>query len=70
MGVPTQAWVFAFSIAIVPSQALAGSDPPEFILEWGSNGAEPWANSLASAPTLEVARRFYVWNQPGSNCST
>ena len=31
--------LFALSLALLPGQAWAGTNPPEFILQWGSNGA-------------------------------
>ena len=39
MGGPIPAWILALSLAFLPSQAWAAGDPPDFILQWGSNGA-------------------------------
>ena len=38
-GSPTRACVLALSMVLVPGTAGAGTDPPEFVLEWGSLGA-------------------------------
>ena len=42
MGVSTQAWSLALCCVLVPSNTLAGGDPPDppqFMFQWGSNGA-------------------------------
>ena len=38
MSVLTQTWSLALCCVLVPSSALAGVDPPEFMFLWGSNG--------------------------------
>ena len=39
MSVSTQAWCIALCCVLVPSNAMAGNDPPQFMFQWGSNGA-------------------------------
>ncbi len=39
MGLSAHAWILALCPVLFPCKAVAGGDPPEFILQWGSNGA-------------------------------
>ena len=39
MGRPIKACIFALSLVLLPSNAWTGGQTPQFILQWGSNGA-------------------------------
>ncbi len=39
MSLWTRARILALCLVLLPYKAAAGGDPPQFILQWGSNGA-------------------------------
>ncbi len=63
MGVPIQASVFAFSLAVAPRQAWAGVDPPDFV-QWIKEGkyAVKWTR-LSCGKSKDNQRRIEMCSQ-------
>ena len=58
--VPIQAWILTLSLAFFPSPTRAGGDAPEFILQWGSNGARDGQFSGPHGIEVDAEGNVYV----------